>query len=193
MNPVALLPDAPLGDGPLARLFVERGARTYREAADYVWRLPYGRNRDRTRPELVLEEGQGTCSSKHALLALLAAEEDLPVELVLGIYLMDGANTPGTGDVLAARGLSAVPEAHCILRANGHAVDLTHPPGSTAGSPITAFLAEEVIAPDQVGEYKQAWHRAYLERWPDRPPAMSAGEIWAAREACIAALATSAP
>jgi hypothetical protein len=187
VNAVHALPDARLGDGALARAFRERGAATYREAADLVWRLAYGRTSDRARPEAVLEEGRGTCSSKHALLAQLAREQGLAVELVLGIYLMDGENTPGIGGALREHGLDAVPEAHCVLRVGGRTVDLTHPPEVPAG-PEVRFVEEEIIAPEQVGEYKVRRHRDYIERWPDRPSGMTADGVWAAREACIAAL-----
>ena len=62
----------------------------------------------------VLTEGCGTCSSKHALLAGLAAAQRLPVALMLGIYLMNERNTPGIGPVLARYGLAEIPEAHCF-------------------------------------------------------------------------------
>ena len=36
----------------------------------------------------VLSAGKGTCSTKHALLAAVASEQNIPVALTLGIYEM---------------------------------------------------------------------------------------------------------
>jgi hypothetical protein len=60
----------------------------------------------------VLEEGCGTCTTKHATLTELAREQRIDVQLVLGIYEMNERNTPGVGRVLGAYGLSCIPEAH---------------------------------------------------------------------------------
>jgi hypothetical protein len=67
--------------------FLNTGVRTYREAAHLVYRLPYGRASYRDNPMAALTEGRGTCSTKHPLLAELATEQELPVFLMLGIYL----------------------------------------------------------------------------------------------------------
>jgi hypothetical protein len=70
---VGCLPDFALDAGrPLGREFVALGLGGYREAAHHVRYLPYGRNSDRSDWRLVLKEGRGTCSTKHALLAELA-------------------------------------------------------------------------------------------------------------------------
>lgn len=81
-------------EGPLGRRFAALGLDDYRDAARHVRDLPYGRNSDRSNWRLVLKEERGTCSTKHALIAELAHENGRPVALVLGVYEMDGANTP---------------------------------------------------------------------------------------------------
>jgi hypothetical protein len=69
--------------------------------------LPYGRNSDRSDWRLVLGEGRGTCSAKHALLADLARENRRHVALVLGIYEMDEDDTQEIGTVLDRNGSPA--------------------------------------------------------------------------------------
>lgn len=181
--------EAPLAvDGEiscLARLF---SLRTFAAAVRYVQGLPYGRT---IRPDyrLVLTESRGTCSSKHALLAALARENGLPIELVLGVYEMTGTNTPGVGAELARHGLASIPEAHCYLRAGRGVIDVTMP----GGSPDTAewhFLHEEIISPEDVGAYKTAVHRRVLADWLHRAGHARLGldAAWAVCEACIAAL-----
>ena len=170
----------------LGRSFAALGLGDYREAARHVRNLPYGRNSDRSEWRLVLEEGRGTCSTKHALLAELARETSLPVALVLGIYEMDGVNTPGVGTVLREHGLRCVPEAHCYLAHEGARVDLTRERGGA--EQIEGFLHEEEIAPHQIGEYKVQAHRAFVRRWVGRR-GLDPARVWQAREECIAALA----
>jgi hypothetical protein len=57
------LPDASLTPvNSVSAAFLSAGARTYREAARLVYRLPYGRTSARDNPIAVLTEGRGTCS-----------------------------------------------------------------------------------------------------------------------------------
>jgi hypothetical protein len=173
-------------DGPISTMFWARGSRTFADAARLVWHLPYDRNIARTDPSLVLTEGKGTCSSKHALLHLLACEQGLPIALMLGFYEMNEDNTPGVGAVLATNGLRSIPEAHCLLHHDGRDIDLTMPPGTAPAAPKT-FLYREVISAQQVALYKVERHRSFLQGWIDRlpTPRLTLDEAWAIREACI--------
>ena len=189
-NTVGRLIHRPLtADGRITRMFRAAGAHDFPAAALHVLRLPYGRITDRSRFWLVLEEGRGTCTTKHAALAELAREQDIDVQLMLGIYEMSERNTPGVGRVLTAHGLSYIPEAHCYLRCQGERVDMTGvPPGA---APIERFLHEEPITVDQIGAYKNDLHRRFLRDWITRTAAVqgrSLDEVWRIREECIGAL-----
>ena len=180
------LPDFTLdASRPLGRRFAALGIRDFRAAAGHVRSLPYGRNSDRSDWRLVLSEGCGTCSTKHALLAKLARENGRRVALVLGVYEMDGINTPGVGGVLKSNGLRRVPEAHCYLAHEGARVDLTRQGGE---GQIQRFLYEEDIEPRQIGEYKVEAHKKFVRRWAEEQ-GLDPGHVWRAREECIAALA----
>ena len=171
--------------------FLALGIDDYRQAARFVYQLPYGRNANRADFRLVLPERCGTCSTKHALLAALAIEQRLPIHLTLGIYEMDERNTPGVGVVLDRNGLAFVPEAHCYLTYSGVRIDVTRE-SVQAGESIARFLHEETIAPEQIGEYKVALHQAWMRDWVAREmPHRDWRELWKIREDCIAAL--SAP
>ena len=181
--------DFPLAaDGPATRLFVARGARKFSDALRLIAQLPYGRNERRDDPSSALREGRGTCSTKHALLKILADEHHAQdVRLMLGIYRMKESNTPGVGAVLEAARLEYLPEAHSYLRIGGSVVDCT-----TAKSSRALFLAdlleEEEIAATQLGEWKAARHRLFLDRWRKENYPGSLEELWRVREQCIAAL-----
>src|SRR5215468_8437573 len=161
---LALLPSVPLaGDGHVTRLFKDGGLGDLAAAARHLQRLPYGRIAHRDEPWRVLSEGRGTCSTKHALLAALCAEQGVPAQLTLGIYEMSERNTPGVGAVLSRHGLASIPEAHCYLSWRGERIDVTGiPPGA---EPIARFLHEEPIAIEQIGAYKAAVHQQFLRGW----------------------------
>lgn len=187
---VWLLPDFALdASRPLGGRFAAIGILDYRGAARHVRSVPYGRNSDRSDWRLVLNEGRGTCSTKHALLTELARENGRRVALALGVYEMDEANTPGIGAVLKHEGLRRVPEAHCYLAHEGAHVDLTRQVG---GGRIQRFLHEEEIEPRQIGEYKVAAHKKFVRRWAQER-GLDPGYVWHVREACIAALADPTP
>lgn len=176
-------------DGPISRLFRAAGVHDFPGAALHVLGLPYGRITDRSRFWLVLEEGRGTCTTKHATLSELAREQGIEVQLMLGIYEMSEGNTPGVGQVLSAYGLAYIPEAHCYLRCQGERIDMTGVPAGA--TPIERFLHEEPITVDQIGAYKNDLHRRFLRDWIVRTEPVrgrSLDDVWRIREACIAAL-----
>lgn len=182
------LPDFRLEtSGHLGTRFRALGVEDFRQAAGYVRDLPYARNSDRSVFFLVLTERRGTCSTKHALLAALAREHGVGVELRLGVYLMDGANTPAVAGVLEARGLAGLPEAHCYLAYRGERVDVTGVEADT----VKEFLYEESIEPDQIGAYKLDLHRRFLRMWATERR-LDPEWVWRVREECIGALSARA-
>lgn len=183
-----LIPPAPLGAGPISRALREQGCLTLVDAARVAWMTPYGRNGDPADPLCVLYEGRGTCSTKHRLVHLAARESGVDARLVAGIFLMHARNTPRVGPVLASRGLPAVPEAHCYLLHDGKRIDLTLPSSRSAALRVEV-LEERVVEPSFLGAEKDAWHRAFVERWLRAEGLKHAvDEAWDAREACIRAL-----
>jgi hypothetical protein len=186
------LPAVPLQPGgQTAADFIARSITDFRAAGRYLHHLPYGRNTDRSDFRLVLPEGRGTCSTKHALLAALAWEQNLPVVLTLGIYEMHERNTPGVGIVLKRYGLQYLPEAHCYLRYEGVRIDITRS-GTEPTEPIDRFLYEEAIVPAQIGDYKVQLHQQFLRSWlntADQVGGRSFTGMWKIREECILALA----
>ena len=186
-----MLPEIPLQPaGPVTVQILASGIRDFRAVGRHLHSLPYGRNTDRTNFHLVLSEGRGTCSTKHALLAELACEQQLPITLMLGIYQMHDRNTPGVGTILARYKLPFIPEAHCYLTYKGERIDITRS-GAEPTELIDQFLYEETIFPAQIGEYKVDVHKQFLRQWlvESTTNGYSFDELWAIHEACIAALA----
>lgn len=187
------LPKTSLTDaGPLSAEFIALGVTDLQAAGCYLQTLPYNRTANRADYQSVLRQSRGTCSTKHAILAALANEQKVALALILGIYEMHERNTPGVGPVLAQYHLAFIPEAHCYVTYDATRIDVTRS-GAEPAEPIGRFLHEESIVPDQIGDYKVAMHRQFMQEWVHRHPGMVAGldfeQVWQVREACIAALA----
>lgn len=193
MHSLDVLPESPLQPGgEVTQHFLAAGVQDFRSAARYLCQLPYGRTTRRDDCRLVLREGCGTCSTKHALLAELACEQAIDVALTIGVYAMTERNTPGVGPVLEAHGLPYMLEAHCYIRYQGMRVDITRA-GHGPSEPIDQFVYEETITPAQTGQYKAELHQHLVRAWAagaEHTAGYTWEELWRIREACIAALST---
>jgi hypothetical protein len=111
--------------GILSVEFQSMGIRSSIEACRYVHALPYGYNSDRDELMILFKEKMGTCTTKHAVIATLAAELHLPITRGVGIYAMTEAIVTGTDKILAEYSLPYVPMVHCFLEYGNYRVDLT--------------------------------------------------------------------
>ena len=173
-------------------MLIEQGIANWQEAIAYIQQLPYGRNANRKYLSLVISEGKGTCSSKHALLKALVDENSIKgVKLILGIYKMTEENTPGIRNHITKSGLPYIPEAHCYLKIYGARKDLTS--GSSSISRIEdAILSETEIDPNQVSEWKVDFHKRFIDAWSvSEGIIMDFDTIWNIRERCINSLSNS--
>ena len=186
----ALPTDSVKHRGPVSAAFLGLGIDDFRRAGQYVRDLPYGRNAATSDMLAVLNERKGTCSTKHALLKALASEQGLPIRLMLGIYEMNARNTPGIGQVLEEHKLPCIPEAHCYLIDQGKRIDVTRNLDGWESEPISAFLIEEEITTEQIGEYKRRWHQAFMRQWLHRRNLLDLDvvQLWRIRGECIAVL-----
>lgn len=187
---MSALPSFPIeSTAPLGVEVRHLGIHTFGELAARVRELPYGRPVSAS-PLSVLVENAGTCSSKHRLLAAVAQESGhAEIQLVVGIYAMSEANTPGVGQVLASHGVASMPEAHCYLVIGGTRFDLTGLAVGTS-SPFDALLEEHLVEPDDLAASKDRLHKKAIDVWA-RQNGMAPESAWQAREACIAALASN--
>ena len=185
-----ILPNTKLSPNkPISQRFLAIGIDGFQDAARYVHFLPYGRTSNRTNLLLVLDEKKGTCSSKHALLALLARECSVSLDLMLGIYSMDGNNTNGVETVLNKYDLKSIPEAHCYLRYEARRIDITRVVEAT--NPISNFLLEKAIEPEDVSLKKVEIHQDFIRRWLENNFVSTKYDfdaMWRIREECISVL-----
>jgi hypothetical protein len=173
--------------GGLSELFRQRGISHFTQAADFVRQLPYRRNSNKDDLPAVLSDGYGTCSTKHAVLRQLAAENAWSgFRLMLCIFKMNGTNTPAVARTLNQYRLPYMPEAHNYLRVDDAIWDCTTV-RSTAGNFIADLLVETEIEPAQISGFKVAFHKDFLEIWLSKNKAISYSptELFAIREQCI--------
>lgn len=174
--------------GRISFEFLNQGRRDFYEAVEYVRDIPYGRTSNKKRLQLVLTENRGTCSTKHALLTELASENGYPdVQLMMGIYRMNGENTKGVEKVLKEYGLEHVPEAHNYILYKEERYDFTSNIDSDK-SPFDSLLEEVPIRTDQIADFKHEYHRTYLTNWLKQNKLRgrwNVDKIWQVREDCI--------
>jgi hypothetical protein len=184
-------PDVLLKPSLVADALRPFGIGTFYQAVSWVWMMPYGRNSDRSDYMLVAKEQRGACSAKHAFLAKLAQEQSVDLILTIGIFMMDADNTPAISNVLKSSVMKEIPEAHCYLKYRDKRYDFTSYKPHTEPVPRLAFLYEEAIKPEQIGDYKVALHQKWLKNWLVSNPNvnMDFEEVWSIRERCITALA----
>ena len=173
-------------DRTLSKLAKALGLNTWEALVEFVEKLPYGRNSNRSDFSLVLKEKMGTCSSKHALLKSIAIENDFEeVEQILGIYKMNESNTPGVGTIFLSPQINYIPEAHSYLKINGQYFDYTNQEASYQRI-ANDVLHEQTINPEDVVERKVELHKSFIKNWiSDLNLNLSLEEVWAARETCI--------
>jgi len=171
MDAIDRLPDAPLASvGPVSRRFLSLGVATFRDACRLVQGMPYGLNRDKGDPFTLFREGQGTCTTKHAAVAALAAELGLAVHRVSAVYPMTERLVTGTAAIGARHGLPYVPMIHCFLVHGPWRVDLTEGNRKGKNGPIETFLHVEMEHTDldEKAEYRM-YRRALTEKVLPRP------------------------
>ncbi|HPU53272.1 MAG TPA: hypothetical protein PK359_17060 [Burkholderiaceae bacterium] len=163
------------------------GHASFDALSRHVAALPYGRVSRADHPLAVLQEGRGTCSSKHLLLACVAQGcGHFEVMLTVGIYPMCEDNTPGVGAVLEARGLSAMPGAHCYLTIDHQRLDFTGRPRGRS-SVFSALTSEYFLAPEGLAGRKLQLHKQAIALWASEH-GLSEQAAWELREACVASL-----
>jgi hypothetical protein len=162
MNPVSVLPDEPLRkELDFCERFLRLGLSTFREAAEYVHRLPYGPNRTPVGEDSLFRDGCGTCNTKHGAITVLARELELPVDRWYGLYRLNEDVVAGTGTILERYGIPFVPAGHCFLVYINQRVDLTAGNKNGKKREIGDFLT---IWPDPPGE-RPSQHRVRTEEF----------------------------
>lgn len=177
--------------GVVSNSFLALNCTTFMQAALFVQRLPYHRNAKPTDTLCVLNEKQGTCSTKHQLLMQLVKEQGWKdFRLVCGIFKMTPLNTPRCSTVLQNAQLAYIPEAHCYLYFQHQLLDFTGI-GWSEDHFKADLLLEKELHSNLYPTEKVDLHQSYLKTWIDTQAIpYSFEQVWTLREQCIHALFT---
>ena len=149
MDKFTVFPNAAIkAAGPVSNKFLNLGINGFIEACRYVHELPYGYNTDRDDLMILFKEKMGSCTTKHAVIATLAAELGLPIEKAIGIYAMTEEIVKGAGTILDRYGFPYVPMLHCFLVYGDHRVDLTEGNNNGKKRSIEGFLYTQKVIPN---------------------------------------------
>jgi hypothetical protein len=174
-------------EGKISALFLQRDISCFSQACAYIKGLPYKRNSNKEDLSSLFTDGYGTCSTKHAVLKVLATENGVKdVRLMLGIYKMSAQNTPEVSETLTRHSIDYIPEAHMYLKVQNKTVDCTKQ-NSNAGAFESALLEELEIEPSQITGFKVSYHRQFLASWLVRHTDITYDlpQLWSIREQCI--------
>ena len=174
----------------ISQLFVNHNCFDFYSASEYVRNLPYARNLDKENLSTVFTDQCGTCSTKHALLKTLTEENNQSdYKLILGIFRMNGKNTPKIKSVLENYNLKYIPEAHNYLKFKNQILDFTKK-NSSENDFINDLLEEVEIGSNQITQFKIEFHKNYLKNWlsENHKIPYSLDELWKIRELCIKSL-----
>ena len=164
-----------------------KGVDSWEALKAYVAELPYGRTSNPKDISLVLNEGRGTCSGKHALLAAIAKENAISdVHLMVAAFKMSAGSSPKIRSVLEHFHLDSIPEAHCYLKESGKFGDYTRPGKFFNDFESRILDTRELFDYENIAQEKTAYHQNFMRNWL-RESALpySFDELWKIREACI--------
>jgi hypothetical protein len=119
---------------------------------------------------ILFKERFGSCTTKHATIATLASELNLPVYRGVGIYPMTEEIVTGAGRIIAKHKIPYVPMIHCFLEYDGKMVDLTEGNSNGKNGPINSFLFTERVEANisQKAEYL-VYRKALADLIQSRP------------------------
>ena len=112
--------------GKLSQELLKRGISEFHHAVRFIGSLPWGDITDSRRLEQLITEQKGTTTTKHALLAQLAMENQVDViKPVLCTFNMNVDNTEAIKEILDKHCLQAIPEVVCLLKCHHTIFDIT--------------------------------------------------------------------
>lgn len=148
MDSYEKIPDMKIAPvGVLSKKFLELGVQSFKEACNYVHNTDYGYNTDYDDKMIFFKENMGTCTTKHAVIAGLAAELGIPLYKEIGIYKFTEKISTGADEILRRYSLPYIPMVHCFLIYKDYRFDLTEDNCNGKNTHIDEFIHTENVDP----------------------------------------------
>lgn len=149
MDPYSVLPNPKIDKkGIISEQFISLKIKNFQNACVYVHNLPYGYNSKTDDILILFKEGYGSCTTKHAVIATLAEELNIPIYKMIGIYAMTDDIVTGTNQILEKYRLPYLPMIHCFLIYGSYKVDLTEGNNNGKNRSIEEFFFTEKVIPN---------------------------------------------
>lgn len=148
MDDLNLLPDKEISNqGKISKKFLDIGISSFKEACFYVHNFPYGYNSDYDDKMILFKEKKGTCTSKHAVIAALADELEIPLYKYVGVYKFTEQISDGVDKILKKYNLPYAPMIHCFLVYENYRFDLTEGNKNGKKTSIEEYIHTEKVEP----------------------------------------------
>jgi len=142
------LPDAELIPvGELSKKFLGLGIKTFKDACNYVHNIDYGYNTNYEDKMIFFKEKKGSCTSKHAVIAGLAQELNIPLYKHVCVYRLTEDITTGVDEILKKFNIPYVPMVHCFLVYDEYKFDLTEGNNNGKKNHIDEYIYSEKVEP----------------------------------------------
>ncbi|NVM18876.1 MAG: hypothetical protein HWN80_14260 [Candidatus Lokiarchaeota archaeon] len=148
MDSYEKLPDAvikPIGE--LSNKFLNLGIKSFNDACDYVHNIDYGYNSNYEDKMIFFKEKKGSCTSKHAVIAGLAQELNIPLYKHVCVYKFTEEITTGVQEILNKYEIPYVPMVHCFLVYKNYQFDLSEGNYNGKKKPIDEYIHAERVDP----------------------------------------------
>lgn len=148
MDKLELLPDGEIkSKGDISDKFLELGITSFKEAAIYVQNMDYGYNTNKDDRMILFKEKCGSCTTKHAVIASLAEELDIPLYKNVCVYKFTEEITTGAAEIIKKYNIPYVPMVHCFLVYENLKFDLTEGNYNGKKRAIDDYIHAEKVDP----------------------------------------------
>ena len=142
------LPDSDIKpSGEISKKFLVLGIKSFKEACMLVHEIDYGYNSDYEDKMILFKEKKGTCTTKHAVIAALAEEHNIPLFKNVGVYKFTEEISSGTKKILRKYNIPYVPMVHCFLVYENFRFDLTEGNCNGKNTTLEGFIHEGRVDP----------------------------------------------
>ena len=151
------LPDAEIKPvGEISKKFIELGIKTFKDACIYVHNSKYGYNSNYDDKMIFFKEKMASCTMKHATIAGLAKELEIPLYKYIGVYKFTEEITTGVDKITQKYNIPYVPMVHCFLVYGDYRFDLTEGNENGKKQSLEDFIQVEKVDPfiSRTDEYK---------------------------------------
>jgi hypothetical protein len=159
------LPDAEIKSrGEISKKFLELGIKSFKEACKYIHEIEYGYNSTYEDDLILFKENMGTCTTKHAIIAGLARELDIPLRKNVGVYKFTEEITTGAQEILEKYNIPYIPMVHCFLVYKQYRFDLTEENNNGKKTSIEDFIETREVDPFISRKDEYLWYKKILKK-----------------------------